>query len=161
MFGCHSRTEKTEMAIVHPIAIFRKGFALMMQGDGYIFNISCNTPAELMADLPLHPATNIVFLSPKPSVPTMQETIAWLTEKFPPIKIIVVGFSESKQEVETITNMGAQGYLSAEAEPRHVRLAIKAVSKGKKYFLLSSAEFRRLLTPIEIEQIMARVERKK
>lgn len=161
MLAFLSNNKDTKIAFVYPLVVFRKGLMLMIRSYRYTITSSCNTATELMAELPLHPLPDVIFLPAKPSESTTAETIAWLKKDFPSIKIIVVGFSETRQEVEVITSLGAHGYISASAEPRDIKSAIKAVCKGETFVLLCSDEFRRPLTAAEIAQILARIERKK
>ncbi len=161
MLAFFSRNKHSKIAIVHPMVVVRKGLILMIRSYRYTITSSCNTATELMADLPLHPPPDVVFLPAKPSESTTAETIAWLQKDFASTKIIVVGFSETREDVERFTNLGAHGYLAGSAEPKDIKSAIKSVCKGKTFVLLCSDEFRRPLTAAEIEEIKARIGRKK
>lgn len=62
------------------------------------------------------------------------DTLLWIKEQFPEIKIILFTFCKDKSLILRALNMGLDGYVSKDSGYEHIERSIRSVCEGEEYF---------------------------
>lgn len=62
------------------------------------------------------------------------ETVIWLNENHPGIKVLVVSMIEKEETIVRMLKMGVKGYLSKDVEPQDLQIAIDSILKKGFYY---------------------------
>jgi two-component system, NarL family, invasion response regulator UvrY len=127
---------KTKIAIADDHAMFRKGIIKLLDPEQYelLFDVAngkevlekINTNGSLLPDL----------LIMDIEMPRMNgyETVAWLKENKPEIKILVVSMVDHEEAIIKMLKLGVRGYLSKNMEPEDLYAALQAIISRDYYF---------------------------
>lgn len=124
------------VAIADDEGLFRRGMReLLDDGITIRFCMEAGNGVELLEQLEkTHLLPDVLLLDI--SMPQMNglETFGHVREKYPAIKILILSILYNHNYIFTFIEMGANGYLSKNAEPEEVEKAIHAVMKNDFYF---------------------------
>ena len=62
------------------------------------------------------------------------ETVAWLNENYPNIKVLVVSMVNKEETIVRMLKMGVKGYLSKDVEPEILQIAIDSILQKGFYY---------------------------
>ena len=127
-----------QLALVDDHVLFRKSLAACIsQWSSYQVMIQAGSGHELKTGLQRPPLPDLIVLDIR--MPGMNgfETIEWLQQQFPRIKLLVVSMLEEEHCLEKLLNMGVHGFLQKDAEPEELKRALDQITQ-KGYYLHST-----------------------
>lgn len=130
--ACSMKKIKVVLADDHQL--FRDGMKAMLQTSEEIDVVGeAASSSVLLTVLAAQPA-DIVLLDI--SMPQMSgiNLLPMIKERFPAVKCIMLTMHEDVQYVLRSLKQGADGYLLKEADAEELRMALREVYAGKKYF---------------------------
>lgn len=119
-----------KIAITDDHTMFRKGISsLLKDREDMEVAFEAENGRELLHKLKENPV-DLVLLDLQMPVLSGQETCFLLKEEFPDVKIIILTFSVSSQEITTAIKNGADGYYTKNSNPSELIKAIQNVHLG-------------------------------
>lgn len=125
------------LAIADDHALFRKGLISLIHslGDEYSVLFEAGTGDQFIQQLqssPQEPEIAIIDIN----MPGKNgfETVAWLNEHYPLIKVLVVSMLDKEEIMVRMLRMGVKGYLSKDVEPEDLKRALDAIMYKGFYY---------------------------
>lgn len=127
---------KIKLALVDDHILFRKGLRSLIEKINPQFSVLFEADNGLVMQQKLNSEMLPDVLLLDIDMPQMDgyESIIWLTEHFPSIKILVVSMIEDEASVVRILKLGVKGYLSKDVEPDVLHKAIMDIYHGHLYY---------------------------
>lgn len=141
-----------QLALVDDHILFRKSLAACISyWPSYQVIMQAGSGSELRVELQRPPLPDLIVLDIK--MPGMNgfETIEWLQQQYPHIKLLVVSMLEEEHCLEKLLNMGVHGYLQKDTEPEELKRALDQISH-KGYYLHSTTCLHLLQERKKVEQ---------
>jgi len=130
--------EKTvEIAVTDDHELFRKGLISLIDAlDGrFKVVIEATNGNDLIAQLQTTNKTpDLIILDLNMPGRNGYETVMWLNEHFPNIKVLIISMIEREESVIQMLKLGVRGYLSKDIAPEHLEEAILAVTEKGFYY---------------------------
>lgn len=130
--------KKINITIVDDHNLFRKGLIkLISLGDSsnkYAILFEAGNGQDLKEKLERLSLPDIIIMDI--NMPDMDgyETVAWLRDNHPGIKILVVSMIETEEGVIKMLRLGVKGYLSKDIEVEDMHRALEAISNNGFYY---------------------------
>lgn len=129
-------TNTVSIAIVDDHKLFRKGLISLINIAGNHFTIAfeADNGLDLQEKLKKGPEPDIILLDI--NMPQMDgyETLRWLNEHYPLIRVLVVSMIEKDETIVKMLRLGVKGYLSKDVEPKELGEALHAVMHKGYYY---------------------------
>lgn len=127
-------TKKIKLAIADDHPLFRKGLATEIEEfDGVELIIQASNGKELIEKIEKQKPDVILMDLKMPDMDGVKAT-AYIKEKWPDIKIIVLTMYDGECTIANLMKKGANGYLVKNTEPEEIKNAIYTVmEKGNFY----------------------------
>ncbi len=129
-------TTSISLALVDDHRLFRKGLLSLIEEIGHpvtiIFEADNGVDMQKKIDADRLPEIILMDIN----MPHMNgfQSVAWLNENHPSVKVLVVSMVESEESIMKMLKLGVKGYLSKDVEPNELRNALLAiVNKGFYY----------------------------
>jgi two-component system invasion response regulator UvrY len=132
-------TKKTQikLAVVDDHRLFRKGLISLINlvdEENYLVLYEAEHGKDLINKIDKKALPDIVIMDIDMREMDGFETVAWLQEHYPEIRILVVSMIEKEEAIVRMLRLGVKGYLSKDIEPEDIHAALKAiVNKGYYY----------------------------
>lgn len=125
-----------QIAIVDDHQLFRKGLASLvsMIDNEYSISFEASNGIDLQQKLKINDQPGIILMDI--NMPGMDgfETVAWLNENYPGIKVLVVSMIEKEESIVRMLKLGVKGYLSKDINPVELRNALNAIINHGYYY---------------------------
>lgn len=129
-------TNTVSIAIVDDHKLFRKGLISLINIAGHQFTIAfeADNGIDLQEKLKKGPEPDIILLDI--NMPQMDgyDTLRWLNENYPLIRVLVVSMIEKDETIVKMLRLGVKGYLSKDVEPKELGEALHAVMHKGYYY---------------------------
>lgn len=129
-------TNTVSIAIVDDHKLFRKGLISLINiaGSQYTIAFEADNGIDLQEKLKKGPEPDIILLDI--NMPQMDgyDTLHWLNEHFPLIRVLVVSMIEKDETIVKMLRLGVKGYLSKDVEPKELGEALHAVMHKGYYY---------------------------
>lgn len=115
-------------------AIVRKGLDLFLKFEDEVRLVGEANDGEELLKLLSKPKAEVILLDidmPKMNGITALRT---LQDEFPDVRVIIMSMHPEEIYGPTVRKLGAQGYISKDADPKEVVNAIRVVAGGDLYF---------------------------
>jgi two-component system, NarL family, invasion response regulator UvrY len=131
-----STTPAVQLAVVDDHTLFRKGLISLidMLNEPYEILFEAENGIDLQHKISKEKQPDILLLDI--NMPKMDglETVRWLNQEYPLVKILVVSMVEAEETVLKMLRYDIKGYLCKDVEPAELSAALKAVSKNGFYY---------------------------
>jgi DNA-binding NarL/FixJ family response regulator len=121
------------VAIIDKHSFFRKGISMLLAQQGFEVRFEASNPKEMIEQLKVKGNPDIVLLSTKPDGMRGVETVRWLQEYQPEVKILVMFMDPLIEHPETLIQAGANGSLAKTADPEEIKIAILEILNNGIY----------------------------
>jgi two-component system, NarL family, invasion response regulator UvrY len=125
------------IAIADDHALFRKGLIALIRslGDEYAVLFEAGSGNEFIQKLQeLQTEPHIAVIDINMPGKNGFETVAWLNEHRPQIKVLVVSMLDKEEIMVRMLRMGIKGYLSKDVEPEVLKQAIDSIMYKGFYY---------------------------
>jgi two-component system, NarL family, invasion response regulator UvrY len=127
---------KTRIAIADDHSLFRKGLIKLLDEDRYELLYDVENGKILIEKLlemePILP--DIVIMDIEMPGMNGYETVSWLRDNYPGIKVLVVSMVDREEAIVRMLKLGVKGYLSKEMEPEDLHAALQSIIKKNYYY---------------------------
>jgi two-component system, NarL family, invasion response regulator UvrY len=127
---------RTKLALVDDHTLFRKGLRTLidMVGNQYDIIFEADNGLQLQQLISKDNEPDIILMDV--NMPKMDgfETVTWLTENFPLVRILIVSMVEQEETIVRMLKLGVKGYLCKDVEPRELGEALEAVMNKGYYY---------------------------
>jgi two-component system, NarL family, invasion response regulator UvrY len=127
---------KTRIAIADDHSLFRKGLIKLLDEDRYELLYDVENGKILIDKIrendPVLP--DIVIMDIEMPGMNGYETVAWLKDNYPAIKVLVVSMVDREEAIVRMLKLGVKGYLSKEMEPEDLHAALQSIMKKNYYY---------------------------
>ncbi|MBS1950083.1 MAG: hypothetical protein OJF59_002268 [Cytophagales bacterium] len=125
-----------KLALVDDHKLFRKGLISLIEyvNPNYSVLFEADDGLDLQKKINPNNLPHIILLDI--NMPKMSgfETLAWLNQHHPLVKVLVVSMVEKEETIVQMLKLGAKGYLSKDVEPTELSEALVSIaSKGFYY----------------------------
>lgn len=125
-----------KLALIDDHVLFRKGLIELIEtiSNEYIILFEANNGIDLQQKINKSNPPDIVLMDVH--MPGMDgfESVKWLTETYPLIKILVISMIEKEETIIKMLKLGVKGYLCKDVEPQELREALNSIiNKGFYY----------------------------
>ena len=129
-------TTSISLALVDDHRLFRKGLLSLIEEIGHPVTIifEADNGVDMQKKIEADRLPEIILMDI--NMPHMNgfQSVAWLNENHPSVKVLVVSMVESEESIMKMLKLGVKGYLSKDVEPNELRNALLAiVNKGFYY----------------------------
>jgi len=128
--------QPVRLALVDDHKLFRKGLISLLEMVLPAVDIvfEADNGIDLQQKIQNSPSPDIILLDV--NMPGMDgfETVAWLNENFPLIKVLVVSMIEQEESIVKMLRLGVKGYLCKDVEPKELGEAVHAVMNKGFYY---------------------------
>lgn len=127
---------KIKLALVDDHILFRKGMKSLIEKLNPHFSIlfEAGNGSEMIDQLESVETPDIILLDIDMPVMNGYESITWLKNNYPNIKILVVSMIEDEATVLRVIKLGVRGYLSKDVEPDILHKALMNVYHGHYHY---------------------------
>ncbi|MBL7731953.1 MAG: response regulator transcription factor [Chitinophagaceae bacterium] len=127
---------KIKVAIADDHTLFRKGIIKLLDKDRYelIFDVQDGQSVIEEVSNKDNQLPDIIIMDIE--MPNMNgyETVAWLRDNFPDIKILVVSMLDREETIFKMLKLGVKGYLSKDMEPEDLHAALVSIFNRNYYY---------------------------
>ncbi|MBL6447927.1 response regulator transcription factor [Fulvivirga sp. 29W222] len=125
-----------KLALVDDHKLFRGGLRSLIESisDKYIVEFEADNGLDLQDKLNSQSTPDIILMDV--NMPEMNgfETVEWLSQHFPGIRILVLSMIEKEETIVKMLKLGVKGYLCKDAEPGEFKEALSSIyNKGYYY----------------------------
>lgn len=129
-------TPQINLALVDDHKLFRKGLVGLLEEINHPVNIifEADNGLDMQKKINAEALPEIILMDI--NMPYMDgfQSVGWLNENFPGIKVLVVSMVESEESIMKMMKLGVKGYLSKDVEPAELSNALMAIiNKGFYY----------------------------
>lgn len=125
-----------KVGIADDHALFRKGLIKLLNQDRYELLFDVEDGSKVVDHLEKKEATvpDIIIMDLQMRGMNGYETVSWLKENYPEIKVLVVSMVDSDDMVIRMLKLGVKGYLSKEMEPEDLHAALDSIMRKNYYY---------------------------
>ncbi|MBX3254196.1 MAG: response regulator transcription factor [Chitinophagaceae bacterium] len=148
----------TTIAIADDHPLMRMAlYELISKSANYFVNIIAGSGEELIEAISKTTAPDIVVLDLKMAGMDGFETLAVIRKKFKNTKVLIFTISNDHSTLLRIVEMGANGYISKNAEPAEILIALDRISEQEQYFSDAVNERLSALNKSDIHKIISSI----
>lgn len=129
-------TAPVKLALVDDHTLFRKGLISLIEmvGNHYAILFEADNGKELQQKLDKDNQPDIILMDIH--MPGMNgfETVQWLNEHFPLVKVLVVSMVQKEDSIVKMLRLGVKGYLSKDVEPKELAEALNSLMNKGYYY---------------------------
>ena len=129
-------SSKFELALVDDHKLFRKGLLSLLEEIGHPVEVifEADNGLDMQKKINADHLPEIILMDI--NMPYMDgfQSVAWLKENYPHIKVLVVSMVESEESIMKMLKLGVKGYLSKDVEPAELRNALLAIANKGFYY---------------------------
>jgi DNA-binding NarL/FixJ family response regulator len=119
---------KVQVAVVDDHALLRKAIVKFVDSfEEYKVLLEAGNGRGLIVELSKQILPDIILLDINMPVMDGYETAAWLKRHHPQIKILVLSMNSDEASIIRMLRIGAKGYITKNAEPEELKLALESV----------------------------------
>jgi DNA-binding NarL/FixJ family response regulator len=130
------KTPQVKLALVDDHTLFRKGLISLIEmiSDEYLVLFEADNGIDLQQKINKENQPDIILMDVH--MPAMDgfETVKWLVEYFPLVKILVISMIEKEETVVKMLRLGVKGYLCKDVEPKELSEALRSVMNKGYYY---------------------------
>lgn len=127
---------RIKVGIADDHTLFRKGVIKLLDKERYELIFDVQDGQSVISELSKKDSIlpDIVIMDIE--MPNMNgyETVAWLRDKFPDIKILVVSMLDREETILKMLKLGVRGYLSKDMEPEDLHAALVSIYNRNYYY---------------------------
>lgn len=128
--------QKVKLALVDDHTLFRKGLVSLIElvSKDYIILFEADNGKDLQQKIRKDNQPDIILMDIH--MPDMDgfESVKWLSENYPLIKILVVSMVQNEEMIVKLLRCGVKGYLCKDVEPKELGEALHSIiNKGYYY----------------------------
>lgn len=131
-----SKASALQLALVDDHTLFRKGMISLIEmlSDSYQILFEADNGEDLQKKISKDKQPDILLLDI--NMPKMDgiQTVQWLNEHFPLVKILVVSMVETEETILKMLHHDIKGYLCKDVEPAELSTALKTIASGGFYY---------------------------
>ncbi len=124
------------LALIDDHTLFRKGLISLIEmvGEQYSILFEANNGKEMQEKIDKKNPPDIVLMDI--NMPGMGgfESVKWLKEHYPLVKVLVISMVENEETVVRMLKQGIKGYLCKDVEPRELREALQSIMNKGVYY---------------------------
>src|SRR5690606_12042106 len=124
------------LALVDDHTLFRKGLAGLLDEIGEPVEIlfEADNGLDLQKKIQADNLPEIILMDI--NMPEMDgfESVIWLNEAHPNIKVLVISMVESEESIMRMLKLRIKGYLSKDVEPEELRTALSTIRNDGFYY---------------------------
>jgi two-component system invasion response regulator UvrY len=127
-------TKKIQVAIADDHTLLRKALARLVSSfDDYAILFEADNGKDVKKNVSANNIPDIVLLDV--NMPGMDgyETVKWLYENYPQIKVLALSMFSDEKTIIKMLRLGAKGYILKNIEPEELRNALDSVMKKDFY----------------------------
>ncbi len=146
-----NNTTTTRIALVDDHSLLRNGLAsLMTSFGGYTVMFEADNGKEFIDQVARHGAPDIVLLDI--TMPEMNgyETAAWIQEKLPAVKVLVLSMMDNDTAIIGMLKAGARGFVLKDSKPAVFKQALDDIRD--KGFFMNDLVSNKMLTYVRGEE---------
>ncbi len=125
-----------KLALVDDHKLFRKGMIglIEMLDNGYEVLFEADNGLDMQTKINKEDQPDIILMDV--NMPGMNgfESVQWLNEHFPLIKVLVVSMIDKEESIVKMLKLGVKGYLSKDVEPNELKEALVAINNKGFYY---------------------------
>jgi DNA-binding NarL/FixJ family response regulator len=125
-----------KLALVDDHVLFRKGLRGLIEtiGDDYSILFEANSGKDLQQKLRTEDVPDLILLDIQ--MPGMDgiETVIWLGQHFPQIRILVVSMIHQEEIIVKMLRLGVKGYVCKDVEPNVLAEALRSIFNQGYYY---------------------------
>jgi DNA-binding NarL/FixJ family response regulator len=128
--------QRTKVAITDDHALFRKGVIKLLDEDRYEFLFDVENGKALIDKIKEQESNVPDIVIMDITMPAMNgyETVSWLRDHYPDIKILVVSTEDREESIVRMLKLGVKGYLSKGMEPEDLHAALQSIISKDFYY---------------------------
>lgn len=126
--------QKIKVAIVDDHGLFRKGLIQLLDQERYEVMFDVENGKRVIEKLNDDNVPDIMIMDIQMPGMDGYETVEWLKEKYPEIKILVVSMVDREEAIVRMIKLGVKGYLSKVIEPEDLHSALQTIMKKNYYY---------------------------
>lgn len=127
-----------KLAIVDDHMLFRKGLIGLIEvactHTRPVILFEANDGKDMIAKLQADNLPDILIMDVNMPVMNGYESVAWLRQHYPKIKVLVVSMVDKEEGIIRMLSMGVKGYLSKDVEPEELGAALEAIAARGYYY---------------------------
>lgn len=125
---------KIQVAVVDDHAMMSKALVKFINSfEDYSVLFEAANGREMGAQLQKHIIPDIVLLDINMPVMDGYETATWLRKHYPQIKVLSLSMNSDESSIIRMLRLGAKGYITKNADPEELKLALDSVYKRNFY----------------------------
>ncbi|MEQ8361528.1 MAG: response regulator transcription factor [Cyclobacteriaceae bacterium] len=125
-----------KLAVIDDHKLFRKGLISLIEmvSQDYSILFEADNGRDLQQKIDKSNLPDIVLMDV--NMPSMDgiESVQWLKEHYPEVKVLVVSMIEKEEVIVKMLKLGVKGYLCKDVEPIELKNALHAVSNKGFYY---------------------------
>lgn len=125
-----------KLGIVDDHVLFRKGLRGLIESisNDYLVIFEASNGQDLQVRIYPDNLPDIIIMDV--NMPKMNgfESVSWLKEAYPRIKVLVVSMIEKEEVIVKMIKLGVKGYLCKDVEPKELNEALQAIMKKDYYY---------------------------
>lgn len=127
-----------KLGLVDDHLLFRKGLISLIEvactHTTPVILFEANNGQDMIAKLDPNDLPDIMVIDVNMPVMNGFETVAWLKEHHPKVKVLVVSMVDKEDSIIRMLSMGVKGYLSKDVEPQELGAALEAIADKGFYY---------------------------
>jgi DNA-binding NarL/FixJ family response regulator len=123
------KTSNIKIAVVDDNHLLRSGLTMMLLDFGFNFYYGYGSGMELKYALSVSSLPVVVLIDIDLSNEDAYNTIVWLQEHYPSIKIVAMGIDVDESTITRIIHCGAKDYIMKDLDPWHLKNRLKDLMK--------------------------------
>jgi DNA-binding NarL/FixJ family response regulator len=122
---------QASIAVIDKYSFFRKGISMLLTQQGFEVRFEASNANEMIELLRIKAHPDIVLISTRLDGMKGVESVKWLQEFQPGVKILVMFMDPLSEHPEEMMEAGAHGCLAKTADPEEIKNAIlEVLNKG-------------------------------
>lgn len=125
-----------KLALVDDHVLFRKGLASLIESfvSDAVIIFEADNGLEMQKRIDTANLPDIILMDVNMPGLNGFESVKWLNQHFPQIKILVVSMIEKEEVITGMLKLGVKGYLCKDVEPKELGEALRAIHQKGFYY---------------------------
>lgn len=125
-----------KLALVDDHVLFRKGLASLIESviSDAVILFEADNGLDLKKKINADTLPDIILMDVNMPGLNGFESVKWLNERYPQIKILVVSMIEREEIITGMLKLGVKGYLCKDVEPKELGEALRAIQQKGFYY---------------------------